>query len=201
MKRFVCSVCGYVYDEVTGIPASGIAPGTPWERLPGGWACPRCHTEMAKFQPTGNLTAMEKSALCSNLARGCEKQYMPTESTLFTTLSAFFAASAPKAENASLNGLQSSVQADLEDGLPTAKTQAEAYGDRGAQRALVWADKVTRIQKSLLSRYEKQGEAMLEGQNVYLCTICGFIAVGDAPPPLCPVCKAPDWKFEIVQGR
>ena len=28
MKKYVCSVCGYVYDPAVGDPDSGIAPGT-----------------------------------------------------------------------------------------------------------------------------------------------------------------------------
>ena len=32
--KYVCNVCGYVYDEATGDPDNGIAPGTKWEDLP-----------------------------------------------------------------------------------------------------------------------------------------------------------------------
>ena len=42
MKRFVCPVCGYVYDEAKGDPANGIAPGTKFEDLPSDWSCPVC---------------------------------------------------------------------------------------------------------------------------------------------------------------
>jgi Fe-S-cluster-containing hydrogenase component 2 len=34
-----------------------------------------------------------------------------------------------------------------------------------------------------------------------VCTICGFVFVGDNPPELCPVCKVPNWKFEKVGGE
>lgn len=34
MKKYVCSICGYVYDEAKGDPDNGIAPGTKWEDLP-----------------------------------------------------------------------------------------------------------------------------------------------------------------------
>ncbi|MEG1471763.1 MAG: rubredoxin, partial [Clostridia bacterium] len=53
----------------------------------------------------------------------------------------------------------------------------------------------------LLARYEKEGESMLANTNVYVCTICGFVYIGDQPPELCPVCKVPAWKFEKVEGR
>ena len=29
MKKYVCTVCGYVYDPAAGDPDNGVAPGTP----------------------------------------------------------------------------------------------------------------------------------------------------------------------------
>ena len=89
----------------------------------------------------------------------------------------------------------------MESGFPTANAVSSDLKDRGALRALVWSEKVTRNLKSLLTRYEKEGDAMLENTNVYVCTICGFIYVGDNPPEFCPVCKVPSWKFEKIEGR
>jgi rubrerythrin len=40
---------------------------------------------------------------------------------------------------------------------------------------------------------------MLENTGVYVCTICGFIYIGDDLPEVCPVCKVPNWKFEQVK--
>lgn len=42
MKKYICSVCGYVYDEALGAPESGIAPGTKWEDVPQEFFCPVC---------------------------------------------------------------------------------------------------------------------------------------------------------------
>ena len=42
MKKFVCTVCGYVYDPEVGDPENDIAPGTPFEQLPEDWGCPLC---------------------------------------------------------------------------------------------------------------------------------------------------------------
>ena len=42
MSKYVCDVCGWVYDEAAGCPAEGIAPGTPWENVPEDFACPLC---------------------------------------------------------------------------------------------------------------------------------------------------------------
>ena len=141
------------------------------------------------------------SALCSNLARGCEKQYKAEESAQFTTLANYFKSVATPAKEASVQKLLESIDRDLEQGFPAANAAAAEGKDRGAMRALVWSEKVTRILKSLLSRYEKEGDAMLENTGVYVCTICGFVYIGDTPPEICPVCKVPSWKFDKIEGR
>ncbi|MCR5447156.1 MAG: rubredoxin [Schwartzia sp.] len=47
--KYVCSVCGYIYDPAVGDPANGIPPGTAFEDLPAGWRCPRCRQGKDKF--------------------------------------------------------------------------------------------------------------------------------------------------------
>ncbi|MBR1837832.1 MAG: rubredoxin [Kiritimatiellae bacterium] len=47
--KYVCSVCGYVYDPAAGDPSQGIAPGTPFEDLPADWHCPRCKQPKGRF--------------------------------------------------------------------------------------------------------------------------------------------------------
>lgn len=42
MSRFLCDVCGLVYDEKLGLPDEGIPAGTPWEEIPEDWVCPDC---------------------------------------------------------------------------------------------------------------------------------------------------------------
>jgi len=48
-ERYVCSVCGYIYDPELGDPDSGIKPGTPFELLPETWVCPVCGVGKDKF--------------------------------------------------------------------------------------------------------------------------------------------------------
>lgn len=43
MEKYICDVCGWIYDPEVGDPENGIAPGTPFEELPDSWACPLCH--------------------------------------------------------------------------------------------------------------------------------------------------------------
>lgn len=49
MKKYVCPVCGYVYDPEVGDPDNGIAPGTKFEDLPDDWACPLCGVSKNEF--------------------------------------------------------------------------------------------------------------------------------------------------------
>jgi rubredoxin len=222
MAKYVCTVCGFVYDEANGIPEAGIAPGTKWEDLPDDWVCPLCGAEKSEFEKQGvsaaanekkpkpimdmpsdmrELSPLELSALCTNLARGCEKQYKPEEADLFKQLADYFKSAAAPAENPNFDKLFDLIEKDLKQGFPNVNAIASDAKDRGALRALVWSEKVTRILKSLLTRYKKEGDAMLVNTGVYVCTICGFVYIGDKLPEVCPVCKVPNWKFEKVEGR
>ena len=49
--RYVCQVCGYVYDEVDGDPDNGVAPGTKWEDVPDSYVCPLCGVGKDQFEP------------------------------------------------------------------------------------------------------------------------------------------------------
>ena len=50
MKKFVCNVCGYIYDEAQGAPDNGIAPGTKWEDVPDDFVCPLCGVGKDMFE-------------------------------------------------------------------------------------------------------------------------------------------------------
>jgi len=51
MRKYVCTVCGYVYDPELGDPDNNIAPGTPFEKLPEDWVCPVCGAGKDQFEP------------------------------------------------------------------------------------------------------------------------------------------------------
>ena len=42
MKKYVCNICGYIYDPAEGDPDNGVTPGTAWEDVPEEWVCPLC---------------------------------------------------------------------------------------------------------------------------------------------------------------
>ena len=212
--RYVCSICGYVYDEAK--------QGKPFAALPETWTCPLCGAAKSAFAPEaaaksaapaptvapptpahGDMQKLSPGALsilCSNLARGCEKQYKEEEAALFREIAAWFAAAAPAARETGVDALASRIGEDLA-AYHTLNAAAAQAGDRGTQRICVWGEKVTAILKTLVERYRREGEAMLRDTDIWVCSVCGFAYVGKEPPQLCPVCKVPAWKFEKIEGR
>ena len=209
--KYICQICGYVYDDAK--------EKVPFEELPDDWKCPLCGAAKSDFKPEANgdekkvvtaiepmeedlekLSAGQLAALCSNLARGCEKQYKQEEADLFKQLADYFTAVVPAVNDASVEKLAKELQTDAEN-YAAVRATADANADRGAARVCVWGEKVTRMLSSLVNRYLNEGEAMLKDTNIWVCTTCGFVYIGDTPPELCPVCKVPNWKFEKIEGR
>ena len=220
MRKYKCSICGYVYNETAGVPEKGIAPGTKWEDLPNDFACPICSAPESVFKPLEEaapvlvltaenthvenikeLSAGEISAICSSLAKGCEKQRLTVEMEAFNKIADYFKAKAAVGKGKSLTDSAKMLDDDLSNGFPAADAAAQANADRGAMRSMVWSEKVSTMTKSLLDRFFKEGETMLENTRIYVCDICGFIYMGDAPPEICPVCKVPNYKIIQVERR
>ena len=207
--KYICQICGYVYDDAK--------EKVPFAELPDSWKCPLCGAAKSDFKPETvreelpkapvqvleddmkELSVGQLAALCSNLARGCEKQYRSEEAGLFRELADYFTAVTPAIDDASVEKLAAALQNDI-DQYGSVRAAADAAADRGAARICVWGEKVTRMLSSLVDRYLKEGEAMLAGTDVWVCSACGFVYIGDAAPELCPVCKVPAWKFEKIEG-
>ena len=51
MKKYVCDLCGYVYDPEQGDPDNGVPAGTAFEDIPDDWVCPECGAEKDQFSP------------------------------------------------------------------------------------------------------------------------------------------------------
>ena len=237
--RYICMICGYVYDDAK--------EKVPFESLPASWKCPLCGAAKSDFKPEeipvskpaakmkptseaanadpalqpANIdpaSAPTKAAtpstaqidapvtedsdlkkLCSNLARGCEKQYKPEEAGLFRELADYFASVTPAIDDASVENIAALLWSDI-DNYSGLRAAADEASDRGAARVCVWGERVTRMLSSLVIRYLNEGEALLADTNIWVCTVCGFVYIGDEAPELCPVCKVPAWKFEKIEG-
>ena len=236
--RYICMICGYVYDDAK--------EKVPFESLPASWKCPLCGAAKSDFKPEAipeakpaakmeptpetaksepasapakasppptakidtpahedsdlkKLSPGQLSALCSNLARGCEKQYKPEEAGLFRELADYFASVTPAIDDASVENIAALLWSDI-DNYSGLRAAADEASDRGAARVCVWGERVTRMLSSLVIRYLNEGEALLADTNIWVCTVCGFVFIGDEAPELCPVCKVPAWKFEKIEG-
>ncbi|MEW9095110.1 MAG: rubredoxin [Clostridiaceae bacterium] len=50
MDKYICNVCGYVYDPAVGDPDNGVAAGTSFEAIPEDWVCPLCGVGKEDFE-------------------------------------------------------------------------------------------------------------------------------------------------------
>ena len=52
-RKYLCVVCGYIYDEEKGDPDSNLPPGTRFEDIPEDWVCPDCGATWEDFELIG----------------------------------------------------------------------------------------------------------------------------------------------------
>lgn len=214
MKRYRCKICGHVYDE--------SKEQVKFVDLPDDWKCPLCGAPKNLFEeikeekstnvtqmmeeemnPTSfdedlrTLSSLELSLICSNLARGCEKQYLEKERQLFQELATYYEEKDSSKEG-TLNDAKQIVGQDLKQ-QEQAMNVADHHQDRGAKRVLTWAGKSTKIMNMILDNYEKKGIDYLKNTKIWVCDICGFVYIGDVPPTVCPICKVPNFKILEVK--
>ena len=214
MKKYRCTICGYIYDEAK--------EGVKFADLPDDWKCPLCGAPKNLFEEVveetktnevqeesapsevveesadlRELTPAEIAYICSNLARGAEKEYLFEEQQLFTELFKHFE-SRIEPTSGSLDDVASLIAEDSKL-FDTAFATSDKYNDRGSKRVLTWASKTTNIVKSILDNYQKEGLEYLKNTKIWVCDICGFVYIGDTPPAVCPICKVPSLKILEVK--
>lgn len=213
MKKYRCQICGYIYDDAK--------ERIKFEDLPADWTCPLCGApksmfeeitepkekvttepkEVANFEEVDedmrSLSAYEIAYICSNLAKGCEKQYMEEEQALFQELADYYEQQTEE-KSGTFNELQDLVNKEASS-ISVAMEVANHYEDRGAKRVLTWASKTTNVMKMILEKYAEHGIEYLKNTKIWVCDICGFIFVGDTPPVVCPICKVPSFKILEVK--
>ncbi|WP_050637248.1 rubredoxin-like domain-containing protein [Candidatus Stoquefichus sp. SB1] len=207
MAKYVCQVCGFIYDE------EKVNPKVLWDQLDSNWVCPICKAPKSAFKKlvsepekkmerkevTKDWSPLELSILLSNLAKGCEKQYLAHEQELFLQLADYYQKCSLAIPSESVLDLLPLVEEDLNQNYPLAHQTADQIHDRGAKRALVWSEKSTHMIASLLEQYQKAGNQLLKDTKVFVCEICGFISIGQQAPEICPVCKVPRLKIHEVK--
>lgn len=205
MSKYICNICGYVFED-------DPKKNQNWNDLPEDWTCPLCGAGKDAFSmEKGDNPIIEKnnvplaiaenefshgllSAIFSNLARGSEKQYLESERKLFLELATYFNQTVVEDQN--IKNLISEMKFDLDYIYPQALELAKLHHDRGALRALVWSEKVTKILMSILNRFIKNNDL---NETIHVCDICGFVYLGEDIPPICPICKVPNHKFSLIE--
>ena len=135
MKKYLCTVCGHFYDEDAGDEKNHIAKQTAFESLPEKWVCPVCGAFRSQFRElnmpnsgakpehlsVSSLSALKGSAICSNLAKGCEKQNKADEASIYHSLAKELKSSVTPAGSASFSDLKKRVEHDISSLIPMTK--------------------------------------------------------------------------------
>ena len=197
MSKYICPICGYVYDEAK--------EGVKFEDLPDDWKCPLCGAPKNLFKAEAVEVVVEEqeeelremnygevSALCSSLASSCEKQYLQEAADLFKKLANYYNSKAKIEGN--FEDLINKINKDLDLNYKKAREVSQEKQDRGSLRVITWGEKVTMILKSLIN------EGIPTDKKIYVCEVCGFVYVGNEKPEICPVCKVLNFKLvEVVR--
>ena len=218
LNTYKCVICSYEYDEARGIPESGIAAGTKWEDLPEDWKCPVCSATKENFELVGgapeavttsntapvlteqstDYSNAQLSAIFANLAKGCEKQFLPTEMELLKTLENYYNTRVSLEVGDGYEEISSLIKSDVDSTLKKAEKTSKDAADRGALRALTWSGKVSMMVQSLVNNKDNSVQMIMEGKSVHICEICGFMIIAEDAPDVCPVCKVPKTKIRKV---
>lgn len=218
MKKYQCSICGYIYDEEI--------EKVKFNDLPDDWQCPLCgapkslfvelvendsennNTDKAENDDINNNTDNENEELrelsdqeiayiCSSLARGCEKQYLDNQQKLFQELYEYYEEKIVSKEG-TLDDIFINYDKDITM-FNDAMNVAERYNDSGAKRIITWSLKTSNIIKAILKKYQENGFQDFKNTKIWVCDICGFVYIGNQPPEVCPVCKVPNFKIMEVK--
>ncbi|MEG2688593.1 MAG: rubredoxin, partial [Clostridia bacterium] len=146
------------------------------------------------------LTYAELNVLCTNLAKGCLKQYRAEEAGQFQEIADFYSRNSEKSKLTNFDDISLRLDTDVSKKYPIAFENARHDADRGALRILTWSEKVSKIEQSIIKRYKEEGSSFLANTKIFVCEICGFIYIGDEAPEICPICKVPKFKINEV-GR
>lgn len=221
MSKYICTICGFIYDEELGYPDANILANTVWDDIPSSFVCPLCGASKEDFikqedsintaitpQKSENsielseeldYTVMELSAIFSNLSKGCEKQYYPEMAELYQQLSSYYAKVPSTKSNPNFEDLKAMLADENLSNFSVANDIAKQYHDRGSLRAIKWSTQVTRMINSHLKRIALKSPEYLKDFNIYVCDICGFIHIGKEKPAICPVCKVPNIKMTQIK--
>ncbi len=214
MKEYICTVCGYVHKTDGGLPEDFVCPicGAGKDAFVLKEDKPKAEAALEKPHTEKELSPMEMSIICSNLARGCEKQYMPTESENFKKLAEFFLSKAePTAENIASQlpdilskAVAKSSRLMAEDLIREAGFMLPQSANTKEFLELIKSypdipvDVVEALLKTIKFNEEPEKKEVKKIAK-WKCSICGYVHEGAEAPEQCPMCKQPKEKFVKVE--
>lgn len=68
-QRYLCRVCGFIYDEAKGDPDGGLPPGTRFEDIPDDWMCPLCGVGKADMVLMADAPSTDRAQAVSGIGR------------------------------------------------------------------------------------------------------------------------------------
>ena len=177
MKKYRCTICGYIYDEAN--------ENVKFVDLPEDWKCPLCGAPKNLFEEIvednqtvevtketevitedndlRELSNDEIAYICSNLAKACDKQYLEEEKGLYLELFEYF--KSKDINNGSINNLVEMFNNDA-NLLNDAFNIVNNYDDSGAKRVLTWATKTNNIINSIIKNYSVKGIEYIKNNKI-----------------------------------
>ena len=215
--RYICSICGYVYDEEKeGVPFSG---------LPDTWVCPLCRAAKSLFAPerqpeTASAPVTPALSRETNVPDEAPELLSPWSSPpcaptwpeaarsstrrrkrpYFRRLPTISRRRLPPPRMTAA-AWQACSRMIWTGGIRLSTAPPESWATAAPRESASGGEKVTMILNSLAQRYRAEGPSFLKYTQIWVCSVCGFVFVGNEPPELCPVCKVPAWKFDKIEGR
>ncbi len=58
MNKYMCMICGWVYDPDEGDLEGGVPSGVSFTSVPDTWECPDCGVSKGYFQPLPEIDLM-----------------------------------------------------------------------------------------------------------------------------------------------
>lgn len=133
MKEYICTVCRYTHETDGELPDDFKCPlcGAGKDSFVLKEETPKAEATLENPHTAKELSPMEMSIICSNLARGCEKQYMPEDYKNFTKLARFFRQKVEPVSNAGTEALLELLNNDITVRFPYGKSVADKQPDHG----------------------------------------------------------------------
>jgi len=105
----------------------------------------------------------------------------------------------PKDTSGNLQTGMNGENFEVDEMYPAYKALAELYGDKKADKSIVYALEAEKIHAQYYQDAKAKVDAKqdISDEKIYVCPVCGYTHIGTPPDDKCPVCNIPKEKYEI----